>query len=320
MSTSESETPGNNTTLVIALSTVLSVLGAGAIVAAACFCVRRRRRGASFLRRGITPIGDEEIATWKMDRAGSSGEKDEERGANDHHRYTTRPTHHNHTHTHTHTPNASTSTSRRAPSVIQYQPSSSSAGARPSLEPVSPRSFISNHSYHKFSLDLARPPDAAAVLARAPNARSGLTDETVPGDDPFLPSPKRHPSRLQKTPPGGSSSSPSASASHYHNHHHYYHHHVRTKGSRSSSLKSFADGLPGGGGIIGGGGDGGSPRASKDMYPRRTHSRIYSSSSIPPRLSFGGGDADTFTGLSPPPSRRADNTTTTTTTIGQALG
>ncbi|KAI1488669.1 hypothetical protein F5X96DRAFT_62972 [Biscogniauxia mediterranea] len=302
MSTSESETPGNNTTLVIALSTVLSVLGAGAIVAAACFCVRRRRRGASFLRRGITPIGDEEIATWKMDRAGSSGEKDEERGGNDHHhRYTTH-----------HTPNASTSTSRRAPSVIQYQ----SSGARPSLEPVSPRSFISNHSHshHKFSLDLAsssppRPPDAA-VLARAPNARSGLTDETVPGDDPFLPSPKRHPSRLQKTPPSGSSS-PSASASHYYHNHHNYHH-VRTKGSRSSSLKSFADGLPGS--IAGDG----SPRASKDIYPRRTHSRIYSSSSIPPRLSFGGGDADAFTGLSPPPSRRADNTTTAT--IGQALG
>ncbi|KAI0599445.1 hypothetical protein F4775DRAFT_583296 [Biscogniauxia sp. FL1348] len=282
MSTSESETSGNNT-LVIALSTVLSVLGAGAIVAAACFCVRRRKRGASLLlRRGITPIGDEEIATWKMDRA-VSGEKDMERGDDDNHqyqRYTTRPTP-------THTPHASTSTSRRAPSVIQYQ--SSPPSRRPSLEPVSPRSFI---HHHQFSLELARPD--AAVLARAPNARSGLTDEAVPGDDPFLPSPKRHPSRLQKTPP-----SP-------------HHHHVRTKGSRSSSLKSLAvDGLPATAAVADG-----SPRASKDMYPRRTHSRIYSSSSIPPRLSFG--DVDTFTGLSPPPSRRAD--TTTTTTIGQALG
>ncbi|KAI5920658.1 hypothetical protein F4810DRAFT_407542 [Camillea tinctor] len=274
MSTRDSETSGN-TTLVIALSTVLSVLGAGAIVAAACFCVRRRKRGASFLRRGITPIGDEEIATWKMDRAGSEknveqGGRSGSRSGGD--RYTTRPTH---------TPNVSTSTSRRAPSVIQYQ----SSGARPSLEPVSPRSFIN----HKFSLDLPSPPDAA-VLARAPNARFGLTDETVPGDDPFVPSPKRYPSRLQKMPPPNSPSTP---------------HHVRTKGSRSSSLKSFGDGLPGPGD--------GSPRASKDMYPRRTHSRIYSSSSIPPRLSFG--DVDTFTGLSPPPSRRAD-----TTTIGQALG
>ncbi|KAI1499284.1 hypothetical protein F5X99DRAFT_288124 [Biscogniauxia marginata] len=258
MSTSDSDRPGNNT-LVIALSTVLSVLGAGAIVAAACFCARRKR-GASMFKRGITPIGDEEIATWKMDRG---NEKNSDR-------YTTRPHH---------TPNASTST-RKTSSVIQYQ-----SGARPSLEPISPRSFINN----KFSLDLPlhlpQLPDAA-VIALAPNARSGLTDETVPGDDPFLPSPRRYPSRLQKLPP----KSPTA--------------HGRSKGSRSSSIKSFADGWPGGAEA--------SPRGSKDIYPRRTHSRIYSSSSIPPRLSFG--DVDTFTGLSPPPSRRND------VPIGQALG
>lgn len=58
-------------------------------------------------------------------------------------------------------------------------------------------------------------------LGRAPNARAGLTDETIPGDAPFVPAPKRQNSRLSKPPPG----------------------HVRTKSRRSStsakSTRSF---------------------------------------------------------------------------------
>ncbi|KAH7330383.1 hypothetical protein BKA65DRAFT_58139 [Rhexocercosporidium sp. MPI-PUGE-AT-0058] len=42
------------------------------------------------------------------------------------------------------------------------------------------------------------------VQAQAPNARVGLTDEVVPGADPFIPQPKRQNSRLSKLPPGHS--------------------------------------------------------------------------------------------------------------------
>ncbi|KAH7383605.1 hypothetical protein BKA64DRAFT_682692 [Cadophora sp. MPI-SDFR-AT-0126] len=40
------------------------------------------------------------------------------------------------------------------------------------------------------------------VQAQAPNARAGLTDEVVPGADPFIAQPKRQNSRLSKLPPG----------------------------------------------------------------------------------------------------------------------
>jgi len=41
-----------------------------------------------------------------------------------------------------------------------------------------------------------------SVVAKAPNARAGLTDETIPGADPFITPPKRQSSRLSKAPPG----------------------------------------------------------------------------------------------------------------------
>ncbi|KAI0882806.1 uncharacterized protein GGS22DRAFT_41303 [Annulohypoxylon maeteangense] len=263
-SVSSSNDGSGTSTLTIALSTILSVTGVVLIAVAAYLCTgnRRRRLPMFKIKRGITPIGDDEIATWKSNR---SAEKVTDR-------YTTRPSH-------SQNPSTATST-RRAPSVIQYH-----SGGRQSYEVASPRSFIDGG---KYSFDLPQAP--GAVLARAPNARSGLTDEAVPGDDPFLPSPKRHPSRLHKLPPN----SPSL--------------HGRTKGSRSSSLRSYAeaawrDGLE----------QSSSPRVSSDAHTR-THNRIYSNSSIPPppRLSFG--DNDQLTGLSPPPSRRNDST------IGLAVG
>jgi hypothetical protein len=45
-------------------------------------------------------------------------------------------------------------------------------------------------------------PDTPSFLAKAPNSRAGLTDETVPGADPFIPPMKRQSSRLSKAPPG----------------------------------------------------------------------------------------------------------------------
>ncbi|KAH8783971.1 hypothetical protein BGZ57DRAFT_757819 [Hyaloscypha finlandica] len=60
-------------------------------------------------------------------------------------------------------------------------------------------------------------PDSPSFLAKAPNSRIGLTDETVPGADPFIGTVKRQNSRLSKPPPG----------------------HIRTKSRRSSmSAKS----------------------------------------------------------------------------------
>lgn len=223
-------------------------------------CLRRRcsRRGSLF-DRGVTPIGDEEIASWKVKGSNVNNEK-----------VGMRPIH---------ASNTSTFTHRKAPSLIQYQTS-----ARPSLDiisPQTPRSFV-----RKQSFDLPQSPPMA-VLAKAPNSRSGLTDEAVPGDDPFLPSPKRMPSKISKLPP----SSPTT------NH--------RTRGSRSSSVKSLAEARPIGDTEL-------SPtRTSTDIVsPSRGQSRIYSTSTAPPRLSFH--DNDVITKLSPPPTRRND--------IGWAIG
>ncbi|OTB05517.1 hypothetical protein M426DRAFT_10560 [Hypoxylon sp. CI-4A] len=281
-----SSTSGNgdgNSTLTIALSTVLSVIAVLLIAAGAYMCTgSRRRRLPMFINRGITPIGDDEIATWKSNR---SAEKITDR-------YTTRPHHSQNPSTAT-----STTTTRRAPSVIQY----SSGGRAPSFEVASPRSFIGGGGGGgggKYSFDLPQAP--GAVLARAPNARSGLTDDCIPGDDPFLPSPRRHPSRLHKLPPN----SPSV--------------HGRVKGSRSSSLRSFAEAAWRDGAA---GESVSSPRGSSDAAAAaahsRSHNRYFSNSSIlppPPRLSFG--DSEQLTGLSPPPSRRKD----VETTIGLAVG
>lgn len=171
--------------------------------------------------------------------------------------------------------NTSAYTHRKAPSLIQYQNHRS-----PSLDafPQSPRSFLRNQS-----LDLPRTP-TSAVLARAPNARSGLTDDAVPGDDPFVMLPRRNPSKLSKLPAS--------------NH--------RSRGSRSSSIKSFADNWYGDNMQL-------SPRTSTDVAGTRNHSRIYSTSTAPPRLSFGDlNTSDMLTALSPPPKHQTE--------IGRAIG
>jgi hypothetical protein len=69
------------------------------------------------------------------------------------------------------------------------------------------------------------PPSA---LGRAPNAREGLTDDTVPGDAPFVPAAKRQNSRLAKTPPA----------------------HARTKSRRSSSSAKSTRSYSGPGRIV----------------------------------------------------------------------
>ncbi|KAI0098661.1 hypothetical protein GGR51DRAFT_428565 [Nemania sp. FL0031] len=234
-------------TLVIVLSTVFGIIGVVLIALVGLWFLRHRRRHRLF-NRGLTPIGDDEIETWKVSRR---EEKEAEA-------YRTQPGH---------ASKDSTSSAK-----IQYQKGLN----RPSTDAaLSTRSFINN----SFSIDLPRAPEPAA-FARAPNARTGLTDETVPGDDPFVPVLKRQPSRLQKLPPN-TPKNPSRASS-------------RTRAARSNSQPESGHG-------------------SAESSPRGGHSRIYSSSSIPPKIS-SSSEKEMLAGLSPPPSRRRNDV------IGQALG
>ena len=270
----EQDDAGNDRTLVITLSTVLSVVGLVVIAIALYLCLRnRRRRLPPLFNRGITPIQDDEIATWKISRNAS------EKSAG---RYTARNsiTRTSTAHTHKKAPS-------QTPSLIQYQ----QPLERQSYDSIaqSPRSFIQRQS-----TDVPQAPQSA-ILAKAPNARSGLTDQTVPGDDPFLPGPKRQPSRLHKLP----NSPPPTSGN------------SRTRSSRSSSLRSFGDAWYGDSM-----GPPRSPRVSSEAHgaiTRATSSRIYSTSTVPPRLSLSDHNEPVhFNGLSPPPLH--------STEIGRAIG
>ncbi|KAI1815508.1 hypothetical protein GGS20DRAFT_333718 [Poronia punctata] len=238
-----------HTKLIVVLSTVFGILGVVLIGLLGYWLLRRFRRRPGLFNRGLTPIGDDEIARWKVSRP---EEKEYARTG--------------------HTSKDSTNSAK-----IQYQ----KAGSRPSTDTVvSPRSFINGHGY---SMDLPRVPEPAA-FALAPNARSGLTDEMVPGDDPFVQPLRRQTSRLQKNPVRAN---------------------TRTRTSRSYSQpesgQSSSDSSPSG------------SRSAFNPRMGTGHSRIYSSSSVPPQLAHNG-HGDAYIGLSPPPSRRQDHV------IGQALG
>ncbi|ORY62075.1 uncharacterized protein BCR38DRAFT_346293 [Pseudomassariella vexata] len=260
INSTSSDAMSNNRTLIVTLSAVLSVVGVVVITIGVYLCSRNRRlKRLAIFNRGITPIDDDEIATWKVNRSSNeNNEKDVARRKHDSS---------NSTYTH------------KAPSLIQYH----NGSTRPSLDvsPRSPHSFI-----RKQSMDLP-PSPPSAVLAKAPNSRSGLTDEAIPGDYPYLPSPRRQPSKLSKLPnlPAGTH---------------------RARGSRSSSIKSFADAWHGENLEL-------SPRTSTDHSSTRAYSRIYSNAAAPPRPSFGDlAETNLFTGLSPPPLHRND--------IGRAIG
>lgn len=268
---SSNQSSGEDRTTVIILATVLSVFGCLAIGLMVWTCLRCRRRKRLF-NRGITPIGDEEIETWKghnraekgietsvpQDSAPTPARPDSGRGG--------------------HQQQDSISSVRKPPSVIVY--------ARQSEE-LSPRSPTTPYYFPKMSLDGKRSFDKdlpfTPIQARAPNAREGLTDETIPGDDPYIASPRRHPSRLTKGPRTSVSMGRLA--------------HTRNKSSRSSlSLRNLAVGV---------GYD-----SDHEIY-NPGQSRV--SSDVPPLLSLsedwpaGGG------GLSPRPVLRAEE-------IGRAIG
>ncbi|CAI4216261.1 unnamed protein product [Parascedosporium putredinis] len=204
-----------NRTLIITLSTVLSVIAFLIVLGTIIVCYRLKRGRLPFLARGISPIDDEEIESWKKSAA--------------HEKYTRPPT------ATVTRPSSSAVSIKKPPSVIVYQ---NAAGGTEAPE-LSPRSF---HTAKK-SIDIPQ----AAVFARAPNSRPGLTDDAVEGDEAFIPTPRRHHSRLSKS-----------------------HRHVRSR-SRSSPRASneYAHYYP----------------RTSHSYDRK-HSRIYSDSSNPPRSSF----------------------------------
>ncbi|KAK4110507.1 hypothetical protein N656DRAFT_209219 [Canariomyces notabilis] len=261
----------SNRTLVIVLSSVLSVVGVALMVGAVLVCLKYRRRGQLFFSRGISPIDDDEIATWKSPRdekAGFHGGFTDVEAAAALAKETGGPSH---------AKQASTTSLKKPPSVIVY---SNAQGFRQSTDGGSRRSIPRNHpAYGKVSMEQGLP--QTPIQAKAPNARAGLTDETMPGDAPFLPSPKRQPSRLSKFPPNSASQRSVR--------------HARARSSRSST-RSFGEYGSGGSELEL------SPRHSQDhgRHSRtysRSHSRVYSSSSVPPRLSLG--DEVPFSGISP---------------------
>ncbi|KAH6650023.1 hypothetical protein F5144DRAFT_555069 [Chaetomium tenue] len=280
---------GSHRTLVISLSTILSAVGLALILGGIFIWRRRRQRRLPFLSRGVSPIDDDEIERWKSPRDEKApfpaGDTDVEADAA-FNKETGAPSHAKH---------PSTSSVKKPPSVIVYNRPHDAQGTRQSTDAESRRSFAQNHPAYsgKTSFDKALP--QTPIQARAPNARAGLTDESVPGDEPFIFSPKRIPSRrLSKVPPNSGRRAQ----------------HARARSSRSST-RSFGEYYYASGGASRTGSDLElSPRYSHDHAqhhsrehsrshsgPRGSHSRVYSSSSIPPRLSFG--DEVLFGGLSP---------------------
>ncbi|KAH6619811.1 hypothetical protein B0J18DRAFT_254700 [Chaetomium sp. MPI-SDFR-AT-0129] len=316
---------GSNRTFIIALSTVLSVVGLVLIAGTIFLFWRKRQRG--FLSRGVSPIDDDEIERWKSPRDEKTryhaGDTDLE-GDAIFHKETCVPS--------SHSKQPSSGSVKKPPSVIVYNNLNNinrgyeTQGTRHSTDADSRRSFVQNHpaftspsaapsrktSFDNINLSNTKGLPQLPIQARAPNARAGLTDESVPGDEPFLYSPKRTPSRLSKLPSNSALNTRRG-------------HHARARSSRSSA-RSFGDyyypgASTGGAGSSRAGSDlelaaAGSavvlPRHSHDQIrrssrnsgnaggggPRRSsHSRVYSSSSIPPRLSMG--DEVMFGGLSP---------------------
>lgn len=259
---------------VIILSTVLSTFGLILIAGGIWACLRCRRRRSGLFKRGITPIGDDEIETWKGHRC----EKSLEEGGSPKSvaSPTPRPSSRQH-----HQKQESTSSTRKPPSVIVY--------ARRSEDQRSPTTpgHHGKISWDGGRLSYDKELPFTPIQARAPNAREGLTDECIPGDDPFIQSPKRRASRLYKQPRAPQQA------------------HTRNRSSRSSlSLNRTGDAVFGYDLEFHG--------ASDEFYPG--HSQAYPvSSPPPPRLSLsedwprGGG------GLSPRPFVRPDE-------IGRAIG
>ncbi|KAK7430792.1 hypothetical protein QQZ08_002581 [Neonectria magnoliae] len=258
--------------LVIVLATVVPV---AFIATTIVFCRRSRQRRFLFLNRGITPIDDEEIESWRIDRSDEKTPIIEPLPFRDEEPYEQQQGFQQHQR------QQSSISIRKPPSVIIYQNGVSQASEELARYTVK----------HKRSMDVPATP----VLARAPNSRPGLTDETVQGDDAFVPSLKRQPSRLAKLPPTVSrqsrtrnSRSSTVSAA---GHHDLWH---GQQSDKHALTRMSSDYLP---------------RANRSLDLRR-QKRVHSIST-PPRMSFD--DEVFFGGLSPRPLIHKSE-------IGRAIG
>ncbi|KAG5927822.1 hypothetical protein E4U53_002796 [Claviceps sorghi] len=171
---------GSTQNLVVVLTTVIP--SALFMVITTVFCWRARRRRAMLFERSITPIDDEEILSWKMDRKGSE-KSSENNSMQDQQSQTGRHRDHR--------ASASLGSIQKPASVIIYQDLSHYNWSSPEDGPMMPLPML-----RKDSVDLTSVP----VLARAPNSRPGLTDEAVQGEDAFVSQPKRQTARLVKAP------------------------------------------------------------------------------------------------------------------------
>ncbi|KAG5913437.1 hypothetical protein E4U42_001156 [Claviceps africana] len=171
---------GSTQNLLIVLTTVIP--SALFMVLTTILCCRARRRRAMLFERSVTPIDDEEILSWKLDRKGS-----EKLSENDttHQQQSQIGGHRDHR------ASASIGSIQKPASVIIYQDL-----CRYNWSSPEDRSTVPLPSLRKGSMDLTSVP----VLARAPNSRPGLTDEAVQGEDAFVSQPKRQTARLVKTP------------------------------------------------------------------------------------------------------------------------
>ncbi|KAF8867020.1 hypothetical protein BDZ45DRAFT_667015 [Acephala macrosclerotiorum] len=168
-------------TLIIILSAVFGSVGL-ILLGGAIFLLYRFSQGRTpFRHRGASPINDDEIESWR------SGREKQPIPPPDH-----------------------GPAIREVASLPLHTPAWTWAASSTSIRTVSANmsDFPSVIAY----------PEPLSVVAKAPNARAGLTDEALPGADPFITPPKRQSSRLSKAPPG----------------------HARTKSRRSSiSAKSM---------------------------------------------------------------------------------
>ena len=170
---SSPQSSNDHRTLILVLSSVLGFVGL-LLIAAALFLAYRFGQGRTpFGHRSATPLDDDEIESWR----GTVIEQKE------------------------HLPAVDPAMPNRHGNSIQLQ---SPPGWTWTASPTSARSAPS---------PFTTSPNTPAFLAKAPNSRVGLTDETIPGADPFIPPVKRQSSRLSKPPPG----------------------HVRSKSRRSST-------------------------------------------------------------------------------------
>lgn len=251
---------GLSTTWIIVLSTTIPTVTVVLLAGVVFYCIRRKN--LTFLKRGITPIDDEEIESWRTEKQDEKSVQAEP--------------------TRRHQQSMSASSIQKPPSIMIYQRDASFA--RPSFDrsPAIPRS----------SVDVPAP-----VLALAPNARPGLTDEMIQGDDAFVPRVKRQPSRLAKTHPTSSASR----------------HQQKDSWATRTSVSGNRDGWYGSyseDGQVSARQSGERRRQTPPPQVLRGHSRVYSSSSIPP---WAYDEDYQVGGLSPRPLLHQSD-------IGRAIG